>query len=261
MLPGLWHWQKNSWKNLFSYVGPGFLVSIAYIDPGNCKIKHSVSLSISLLSLVYPLTFSLGTSCSWDGSTGWSTVQIWGVPYFYLFFPLVCYFSSPFFCFICLSYLPFKVPNTIDWSSSIQLCVSCLSLLKNYDHIILIAASLDHTCCILCCSYYSITCSQARGCDRLVFWPVQQLYLLICYFPSWMLTVCEISPYDRETSRRALQGWISQGHKFRLMDSCWTCSCCLWHPWRYWTYISSAPFAYLLFCITELRRLYSSAIW
>ena len=116
MLPGLWHWQKNSWKNLFSYVGPGFLVSIAYIDPGNCKIKHSVSLSISLLSLVYPLTFSLGTSCSWDGSTGWSTVQIWGAPYFYLFFPLVCYFSSPFFCFICLSYLPFKVPNSIDWS-------------------------------------------------------------------------------------------------------------------------------------------------
>ena len=128
MLPGLWLWQDNSWKNLFSYIGPGFLVSIAYIDPGNCKIKqihfHSVSLSISLLPLVYPLTFSLGTSCSWDGSTGWSTVQIWGVPYFYLFFPLVCYFSSHFFCFICLSYLPFKVPNTIDWSSSIQLCVS-----------------------------------------------------------------------------------------------------------------------------------------
>ncbi|KMZ63767.1 Manganese transport protein mntH [Zostera marina] len=27
--------EKNSWKNLFSYIGPGFLVSIAYIDPGN----------------------------------------------------------------------------------------------------------------------------------------------------------------------------------------------------------------------------------
>ena len=107
MLPGLWHWQKNSWKNLFSYVGPGFLVSIAYIDPGNCKIKqihfHSVWLSISLLPLVYPLTFSLGTSCSWDGSTGWSTVQIWGVPYFYLFFPLVCYFFLSFF-FVSYAY-------------------------------------------------------------------------------------------------------------------------------------------------------------
>lgn len=29
--------QKKSWKNFFSYLGPGFLVSIAYIDPGNCK--------------------------------------------------------------------------------------------------------------------------------------------------------------------------------------------------------------------------------
>ncbi|KAF2321492.1 hypothetical protein GH714_000111 [Hevea brasiliensis] len=27
--------QKKSWKNLFAYMGPGFLVSIAYIDPGN----------------------------------------------------------------------------------------------------------------------------------------------------------------------------------------------------------------------------------
>ncbi|KAK9677310.1 hypothetical protein RND81_11G135400 [Saponaria officinalis] len=27
--------EKKSWKNFFSYMGPGFLVSIAYIDPGN----------------------------------------------------------------------------------------------------------------------------------------------------------------------------------------------------------------------------------
>ncbi|XP_052300196.1 metal transporter Nramp6 isoform X2 [Citrus sinensis] len=27
--------RKTSWKNLFAYIGPGFLVSIAYIDPGN----------------------------------------------------------------------------------------------------------------------------------------------------------------------------------------------------------------------------------
>ncbi|KAF2321491.1 hypothetical protein GH714_000094 [Hevea brasiliensis] len=27
--------NKKSWKNLFAYMGPGFLVSIAYIDPGN----------------------------------------------------------------------------------------------------------------------------------------------------------------------------------------------------------------------------------
>ncbi|KAJ0975747.1 hypothetical protein J5N97_017712 [Dioscorea zingiberensis] len=27
--------EKKGWKNLFAYMGPGFLVSIAYIDPGN----------------------------------------------------------------------------------------------------------------------------------------------------------------------------------------------------------------------------------
>ncbi|XP_022723909.1 metal transporter Nramp1 isoform X2 [Durio zibethinus] len=27
--------DRKSWKNLFAYIGPGFLVSIAYIDPGN----------------------------------------------------------------------------------------------------------------------------------------------------------------------------------------------------------------------------------
>ncbi|KAK1363974.1 NRAMP metal ion transporter 6 [Heracleum sosnowskyi] len=27
--------ENTSWKNIFSYMGPGFLVSIAYIDPGN----------------------------------------------------------------------------------------------------------------------------------------------------------------------------------------------------------------------------------
>ncbi|XP_075514309.1 metal transporter Nramp1-like isoform X4 [Primulina tabacum] len=26
---------ENSWRNLFAYMGPGFLVPIAYIDPGN----------------------------------------------------------------------------------------------------------------------------------------------------------------------------------------------------------------------------------
>ncbi|XP_075107628.1 metal transporter Nramp6 isoform X2 [Nicotiana tabacum] len=29
------YFMKKSWKNIFSYVGPGFLVCIAYIDPGN----------------------------------------------------------------------------------------------------------------------------------------------------------------------------------------------------------------------------------
>jgi hypothetical protein len=38
-------WQRRSWRNLFAYMGPGFLVSIAYIDPGNCKIVISLLLT------------------------------------------------------------------------------------------------------------------------------------------------------------------------------------------------------------------------
>ena len=34
--------QKKSWRNFFAYLGPGFLVSIAYIDPGNCKTSPCV---------------------------------------------------------------------------------------------------------------------------------------------------------------------------------------------------------------------------
>ena len=42
--------QKESWKNLFAYMGPGFLVSIAYIDPGNCK---TISSFISFCTLLF----------------------------------------------------------------------------------------------------------------------------------------------------------------------------------------------------------------
>ncbi|KAG5537429.1 hypothetical protein RHGRI_024752 [Rhododendron griersonianum] len=32
--------DKKSWRNLFAYMGPGFLVSIAYIDPGNSTLDY-----------------------------------------------------------------------------------------------------------------------------------------------------------------------------------------------------------------------------
>jgi hypothetical protein len=79
--------EKNSWKNLFSYIGPGFLVSIAYIDPGN-----------------FETDLQAGAQYKYEVS-----------PTFISSSHLSVIFSSPFFfCFLCLSYLPFKVPNTID---------------------------------------------------------------------------------------------------------------------------------------------------
>ncbi|KAK2966450.1 hypothetical protein RJ640_005429 [Escallonia rubra] len=32
--------QKHGWRNFLTYVGPGFLVSIAYIDPGNSTLDN-----------------------------------------------------------------------------------------------------------------------------------------------------------------------------------------------------------------------------
>ncbi|KAM7518824.1 hypothetical protein LguiB_017786 [Lonicera macranthoides] len=40
--------QKAGWRNFMSYVGPGFLVSLAYLDPGNCIISFSTPLDLVL---------------------------------------------------------------------------------------------------------------------------------------------------------------------------------------------------------------------
>ncbi|KAJ0975765.1 hypothetical protein J5N97_017730 [Dioscorea zingiberensis] len=48
--------NKKGWKNLFAYMGPGFLVSIAYIDPGNFETdlqsgaQYKYELHVLLLS-------------------------------------------------------------------------------------------------------------------------------------------------------------------------------------------------------------------
>lgn len=36
--------QKPGWKRFLAHVGPGFLVSMAYLDPGNCKTFTKFSL-------------------------------------------------------------------------------------------------------------------------------------------------------------------------------------------------------------------------
>ncbi|KAK0578012.1 hypothetical protein LWI29_003650 [Acer saccharum] len=42
--------DKKSWKNLFDYMGPGFLVSIAYIDPGNFRSTVQVWVTLDHIS-------------------------------------------------------------------------------------------------------------------------------------------------------------------------------------------------------------------
>ncbi|KAL6525054.1 hypothetical protein OROMI_030647 [Orobanche minor] len=46
--------QKPGWRNFWSYVGPGFLVSLAYLDPGNSKHGYEL-LWVILIGLIFAL--------------------------------------------------------------------------------------------------------------------------------------------------------------------------------------------------------------
>ncbi|KAK7257158.1 hypothetical protein RIF29_30928 [Crotalaria pallida] len=47
--------DKRSWRNLFAYMGPGFLVSIAYIDPGNFEtvLQFGAKCKYELLWIIF----------------------------------------------------------------------------------------------------------------------------------------------------------------------------------------------------------------
>ena len=44
--------------DFIKYVGPGFLVSMAYLDPGNRKFSLSLYISLSLISFSLNLSFA-----------------------------------------------------------------------------------------------------------------------------------------------------------------------------------------------------------
>ncbi|KAJ6405352.1 hypothetical protein OIU84_013333 [Salix udensis] len=55
--------QKSGWRKFLSYVGPGFLVSLAYIDPGNLETDLQAGadhryelLWVVLIGLIFALT-------------------------------------------------------------------------------------------------------------------------------------------------------------------------------------------------------------
>ncbi|XP_011082336.1 metal transporter Nramp6 isoform X1 [Sesamum indicum] len=52
--------DKTSWKNLFAYMGPGFLVSIAYIDPGNFQtdLQSGAQYKYGLLWIILLASFA-----------------------------------------------------------------------------------------------------------------------------------------------------------------------------------------------------------
>ncbi|KAL2330571.1 hypothetical protein Fmac_018152 [Flemingia macrophylla] len=70
--------KRRSWKNLFSYMGPGFLVSIAYIDPGNfetdlqsgAQYKYELLWTILMAScatlVIQSMASNLGVENTWQ---------------------------------------------------------------------------------------------------------------------------------------------------------------------------------------------------
>ncbi|XP_043688025.1 metal transporter Nramp6-like isoform X2 [Telopea speciosissima] len=52
--------DRKSWKNLFAYMGPGFLVSIAYIDPGNFEtdLQSGAQYKYELLWIILVASFA-----------------------------------------------------------------------------------------------------------------------------------------------------------------------------------------------------------
>lgn len=52
--------ERRSWKNFFAYLGPGFLVSIAYIDPGNFEtdLQSGAQYKYELLWIILVASFA-----------------------------------------------------------------------------------------------------------------------------------------------------------------------------------------------------------
>lgn len=62
--------ETPQWKKLLSYVGPGFLVSVAYLDPGNCLLSLSLHqqtrLVVVFTQLFLTFVLLIGTTINGD---------------------------------------------------------------------------------------------------------------------------------------------------------------------------------------------------
>lgn len=47
--------KVSSWRKFMGYVGPGFLVSLAYLDPGNCMLNLSLFIKSIYCSIIHGL--------------------------------------------------------------------------------------------------------------------------------------------------------------------------------------------------------------
>lgn len=119
-------------------MGPGFLVSIAYIDPGNCKVLCLPP----QLTYIFPFykVLKINRGIFFPDISVETDLQS-GAQYKYE----VNVFSELKTIFYCTLYVD------LNYQPSISLCV---------------IASVDYTFSLLCCSCHTIPCGQVRSCNR-----------------------------------------------------------------------------------------------
>lgn len=184
--------QKTSWKNLFAYMGPGFLVSIAYIDPGNCKITTSQFVMLTKFDTSPWLSFDC-ICYSWNWSTVRSSVQVWGMDIFFLF--RVYLLDSFEFGAICIW--------IDDEAQVIALLLSIEALLNSYrksevelNVTLFVAVAMDHISGFMCGSCHSIPGSKPGGCYRLMIFKLIKIFFLSVLFFIGLPICCYDLPFN-----------------------------------------------------------------
>ncbi|XP_057535046.1 metal transporter Nramp6-like isoform X3 [Amaranthus tricolor] len=82
--------EKKSWRNFFSYMGPGFLVSIAYIDPGNFETDLLSGAQYKYEGSIWQNTANLSTQkCRTSFYGFWLKLRLLLVIFLKFLFPVI----------------------------------------------------------------------------------------------------------------------------------------------------------------------------
>ena len=110
--------QEPSWKRFLAHVGPGFMVSLAYLDPGNCE---SLSLSLSLLSSPFSLSSLSRFSQPFSKLKQWKRIckleQITDMRYIFSAFQKQRRFCSFLFRFCAFLFATISLANLLNFYS------------------------------------------------------------------------------------------------------------------------------------------------
>ena len=166
-------------------MGPGFLVSIAYIDPGNCKIPL---LHVSYLTIIYEVHYWLlfAYACSWNWFTVRSPIQVWGG---YILSLLICIAIVAYYS-IFLRIISWSVKTCNYW-----LCLFQVSFLSSLWSII------NHPCIFLfVCSYFGLYWLHQllHLWSNFILWILAEISIVACDIPEGSITLIVLSLSNSE---------------------------------------------------------------